>query len=196
VLTPDDGTSTPVGAGVFSYSSGGILVSESGIPAATSTMHAKVYVDLSHGHDTGLAIGNPASTKADLRIRAYQADGVTPIGTGQESLQLAGNGHSAKFATEFIAGLPDGFTGVLDITSATPFAVLTLRSLNNERNDFLMTTFPVADVERAAPSPIVFSQIADGGGYVTEFILLNAGGPSKTTLGFFDDEGRQLAVGK
>ena len=89
-----------------------------------------------------------------------------------------------------------GSTGVLDITSATPFAALTLRSLNNERNDFLMTTFPIADVARAAPTPVVFPQIADGGGFVTEFILLNAVGASKTTLSFFDNEGRQLAVGK
>jgi len=196
LLTPDAGTSTPVGAGVFSYGSGGILVSESGIPAAASSLHARVYVDLSGGHDTGLAIANPAGTNADITIKAYRTDGVTTIGKSQGPLQLPANGHSAKFATEFIAGLPAGFTGVLDITSATPFAALTLRSLNNERNDFLMTTFPVADADRAAPSPVVFPQIADGGGFVTEFILLNAGGASNTTLSFFDNEGRQLAVGK
>jgi hypothetical protein len=196
LLTPDAGTSTPVGAGVFSYSSGGTLVSESGIPAAVSTTHARVYVDLSRGHDTGLAIANPANTNADITIRAYQTDGITPIGTSQGPLQLPGNGHGAQFATELISGLPAGFTGVLDITSVTPFAALTLRSLNNERNDFLMTMFPIADADRAAPSPVVFPQIADGGGFVTEFIQLNAGGASKTTLSFFDNEGRQLAVGK
>jgi len=195
-LTADAGTSTPVGAGVFSYSSGGFLASESGIPAAASTTHARVYVDLRGGHDTGLAIANPASTSANVTISAYRTDGVTAIGMSQGPLQLPGNGHSAKFATELIAGLPAGFTGVLDIASATPFAALTLRSLNNERNDFLMTTFPIADVDLAAPSPVVFPQIADGGGFVTEFILLNAGTASKTTLTFFDNEGRQLAVGK
>ncbi len=196
LLTPDAGTSTPVGAGVFSYGSGGILVSESGIPAAVSTTHAKVYVDLSRGHDTGLAIANLANTTASITIKAYRTDGITAVGTSQGPLQLPGNGHSAKFATEFISGSPAGFTGVLDITSAMPFAALTLRSLNNERNGFLMTTFPIADANRNAPSPIVFPQIADGGGFVTEFILLNAGGASKMTLSFFDNEGRQLAVGK
>ncbi len=195
-LTPDAGTSTPVGAGIFSYSSEGILVSESGIPAAVSTTHARVYVDLSRSHDTGLAIANPASTSANITIRAYEADGVTPIGTSQGLLQLPGNGHSARFATELVPGLPAGFTGMLDITSATPFAALTLRSLNNERNDFLMTTFPIADANRAAPSPVVFPQIADGGGFVTEVILLNAGGASKATVSFFDNEGKPLAVGK
>jgi hypothetical protein len=61
---------------------------------------------------------------------------------------------------------------------------------------FLMTTFPIADADRTAPSPVIVPQIADGGGFVTEFILLNAGGASKTILSFFDNEGRQLAVGK
>ena len=196
VLTPDAGTSTPVGAGVFSYGIGNVLVGESGIPSAVATTHARVYVDLSSGHNTGLAIANPASANASITIRAYKADGLTPIGTSQGPLRLPGNGHTAKFATELISGLPAGFAGVLDIESATRFSALTLRSLNNERNDFLMTTFPVADTDLAAPSPAVFPQIADGGGFMTEFVLLSAGGASKTTLSFFDNAGRPLPVGK
>ncbi len=46
-----------------------------------------------------------------------------------------------------------------------PFAALTMRSLNNERNDFLLTTFPTADVNWAAPAPIVFPQPVAGGGF-------------------------------
>jgi hypothetical protein len=155
-----------------------------------------IYVNLSRGHDTGLAIANPARTNANVTISAYQSDGVTPIGASQSPLQLPGNGHSAKFATELISGLPVRFTGVLDIKSATSFAALTLRSPSNERNDFLMTTFPIPDANHIAPSPVVFPQIVDGGGFVTEFILLNAGEASKATISFFDNKGRQLAVGK
>jgi hypothetical protein len=84
---------------------------------------------------------------------------------------------------------------VLDISSATPFAALTMRSLSNERGDFLLTTFPIVDVDRAAPSPVVFPQIADGGGYVTQFILIGAGGASSATLNFYANEGNPLAVG-
>jgi hypothetical protein len=85
--------------------------------------------------------------------------------------------------------LPDGFRGVLDISSATPFAALTTRSLINERYDFLMTTFPIADANQAAPSPVVFPQVVDGGGYVTEFILIGAGEAVKTTPSFYDETG-------
>ncbi len=195
-LTPDVGTSTPVGAGVFSYNPGDFLVTESGIPAVVSTTHARVYVDLSAGHNTGLAIANPASTANAVTITAFQRDGATRIGTTRGPLQLPANGHSARFASELVAGLPTGFTGVLDIVSSAPFAALTMRSLNNERNDFLLATFPIADMTLAAPSPIVFPQIADGGGYTTQFILIGASGASSVTLSFYGEDGKPLLVGQ
>jgi hypothetical protein len=92
--------------------------------------------------------------------------------------------------------LPADFTGILDISSPSPFVALTLRSLTNSRDDFLLTTFPVADQTRPAPAPIIFPQIADGGGYVTEFILLTAGGPASLTLNFYGEDGAPLAVCK
>jgi sugar lactone lactonase YvrE len=195
-LTPELGTPTPIGAGVFGYNSGNILVTESGIPATVSTTHARIYVDLSGGHDTGLAIANTTSANASITITAFQSDGVTGIGTSQGPLQISASGYSAFFADQFITGLPAGFTGVLDITSSTPFAALTVRSLTNERGDFLLATFPIADMTVAAPSPIVFPQIADGGGYVTQFILIGAGGASSVTLNYYGNDGKYLPVGK
>jgi sugar lactone lactonase YvrE len=195
-LTPDAGTSTPVGAGVFSYNPGNFLVTESGIPAAVSTTHARIYVDLSGSHNTGLAIANPTSTDAKFTIKAFQSDGFTEIGAAQGSLQIPANGHSAHFANEFVAGLPAGFSGVLDIASPAPFTALTMRSLSNQRGDFLLTTFPIADLTRGAPAPVVFPQIADGGGYATQFILIGAAGASSVTLNFYGEDGKPLPVGK
>jgi hypothetical protein len=70
-----------------------------------------------------------------------------------------------------------------------------MRSLNNERQEFLAALFPVADITRNAPAPIALPQIADGGGYATQFILISAGRTSSTTLKFYDEEGIPLAVG-
>jgi len=84
----------------------------------------------------------------------------------------------------------------MDISSPVPFAALTLRSLINERGEFLLTTFPVSDFNQTAPVPIVFPQIADGGGIKTEFIFLSAGGAVTTTLSFYDNEGLYLPVGR
>jgi len=115
---------------------------------------------------------------------------------GARPLQLLQNGHKAKFARELISSLPSGFTGVLDISAASPFVALTLRTLTNLRGDFLMATFPVADLGRTAPAPVIFPQIADSGGYVTEFILLSAASASDAILRFYGAGGAPLAVGR
>jgi trimeric autotransporter adhesin len=180
---------TPIGSGIFSYNPNSILVSETGIPPAVPTMHARVYVDLSANHNTGLALANISSAGASITVNAFQKDGVSAVGTSQGTLALAGNGHDAKFVNQFIAGLPDGFRGVLDISSPTFFAALTVRSLINERDDFLMTTFPIADANQDAPSPIVFPQVSDGGGYITEFILIGAGKDASIAPSFYDETG-------
>jgi Leucine-rich repeat (LRR) protein len=195
-LTPDPGTATPTGSGIFAYNPVNMLLSESGIPSAVSTTHARIFADLSGSHNTGLAIANIASTNASIALNAFQMDGVTPIGTGQGPLPLTAYGHDAKFADQFITGLPTGFTGVLDISSTTPFAALTIRSLLNERHDFLMTTFPIADANAQAPSPIVFPQVVDGGGYVTQFIFISPTAASTSILSFWDDTGAPLAIGQ
>jgi sugar lactone lactonase YvrE len=195
-LIPDSGTSTPVGSGVFGYNPVDVLVTESGIPSASATTHARLYVDRSGTHNTGLAIANINDAAANFTINAFETDGVTTTGTSNSPLALAAHGHDAKFVDQFIEGLPAGFTGILDVSSTTPFAALTVRSRYNENNDFLMTTFPVADMNQAAPSPIVFPQIADGGGYETQFILLNTGGASSATIHYYDNNGAPLAIGR
>jgi hypothetical protein len=195
-LIPDAGTSTPIGAGLFSYNPGKFLQFESGVPATLSTIHARIYVDLSGGHNTGLALANPTDSSTEISMKAFQSDGVTQVGTSNDPLQLMAKGHQAHFANEFVSGLPAEFRGVMDISSPTPFAALTLRSLDNERHEFLAALFPIADMTRDAPAPIVFPQIADGRGYTTEFILIGANGASSTTLKFYDDDGNPLAVGR
>ncbi len=194
-LTPDVGTLSPIGAGVFSYNPGSFLVMESGIPATVPTTHARIYVDLSSGHNTGLAIANPANTNSSLTIAAFQNDGVTAIGTSKGPLELASMGHTARFADQFVAGLPAGFTGVLDIISPAPFAALTMRSLYNERSDFLTATFPIADMTLPAPAPVIFPHVADAGGYMTQFILIGAGEESSVILNFHGEDGKPLAIG-
>jgi YD repeat-containing protein len=196
LATPDVGASMPVSAGVFSYTVNGILVTESGVPASIPTTHARIYIDTSNGHNTGLAVATADASGATLNVNAFQTDGVTPAGVGGGTLSLAGLGHDAKFVGQIINGLPDDFTGLLDITSTKPFMALTLRSLANGRGDFLLTTFPIADANREPPSPVVFPQIADGGGYQTQFILLGASaGESDYTLNFLDEDGLPVAVG-
>jgi trimeric autotransporter adhesin len=194
-IVADAGSMTPIGSGVFGFNPGGVLVSESGVPSAVPTTHARIYADLSGSHNTGLAIANIGSSSGYIVIRAFLLDGASEVGYSQAPLLLAGNSHDAKFANQYINGLPEGFKGVLDISSAIPFAALTTRFLYNERYDSLMTTFPTADANQAAPSPIVFPHIADGGGYATEFIMIGGGAAANITPGFYDETGAATSFG-
>ncbi len=198
-LTPDAGMAAPVSAAIFSLSltQSGTMVTESGVPAVTPTTHARIYVDKSGGHDTGLAMANPGSTSIRITANAYQLDGVTRAGSGQSTVDMDSMGHDARFAGQLIAGLPEGFTGVLDLSSPSPFTALTLRSLTNGRGDFLITTFPVADVNQPPPTPLIFPQVADGGGYQTQIILLSTSGAASTvTVSYLGNDGSSIAVGR
>jgi formylglycine-generating enzyme required for sulfatase activity len=193
ILTPDAGTSTPVGAGIFSFSQDGVLVSEAGVPSSSPAKHARVYVDISGGRNTGLAIANPTGAAVNVVFNAFQTDGKTATGSGS-SRPLKPNGHDAAFADQIISGLPAGFKGELDITCQTPIAALALRSLYNANEEFLITTFPIADIDQSPVMPIVFPQIADGGGYTTEMIFLSTTGDSSATVDLFGNTGSPLQV--
>jgi photosystem II stability/assembly factor-like uncharacterized protein len=193
-LTPDAGTSTPIGSGVFGYNPDDVLVSESGIASATATTHARIYVDLSGNHDTGLAIANVSGSNSSITINAFQKDGVTVAGTSEGPIPLPIDGYKASFADQFVAGLPEGFTGVLDIASTNLFAALTLRSLMNERHEFLMTTFPIADANQAAPVPVFFPHIAEGGGYTAQFIFVNPGEEVSYLYRLYDETGMPMDI--
>jgi hypothetical protein len=110
-------------------------------------------------------------------------------------VDIPSKGHSAKFVGQLISGLPEGFTGAVQVDSTTPFVALTLRSLSNARGDFLLTTFPIADANQPAPAPIVFPQIADGGGYRTQFIFISPSGSATITVNLLDDAGSTLELG-
>jgi hypothetical protein len=192
-IVPASGTRTPAGAGVFRYTSGGITVTETGIPSATATTHARVYIDRTSGHDTGIAVAGIDATAVNLSVRAYASNGSTAV-SQSENIALPGKGHYSAFAGQMVSGIIDGFAGVLDLEAPTPFVALTIRSLYNSRNDYLITAFPVADLTKPAPSPIVFPQLADGGGYTTQFILLSAGEEMRATVNLSDETGNSLAV--
>jgi YD repeat-containing protein len=192
---PAAGNTSPVGSGIFRFAQGGVVVSESGIPSATPTTRARIYIDKTAGRDTGVAIASPTAAGSTLTVRAYQLDGASAVGSAT-SITLPSAGHDAKLAGELVPSLAAGFSGVLDISSSTPFVALTLRLFTNARGETLLTTFPVADQTRAAPFPVVFPQVADGGGFETEFILLGPVSAARTVVRFYDGLGMPLPVGK
>jgi subtilisin family serine protease len=195
-LLPDANTTTPVSSGFFSFLQRDTRVFETGVPASVPTTHLHLFIDMSQGHNTGIALTATGGSPTDLNIQAFQLNGVIPAGT-EKTIRLNPHEHQASFVDELVGGLPEGFIGVLDISSNHPFAAIALRCLINERGDFLTSTYPNADMTRSAPpEPFIFPQIAAGDGYTTQFFFLSSGGSNTVELNFFSDTGAPLAVGK
>ncbi len=195
-LVPDAGSGVPEGAGIFSSTNGGYLANETGAAFAAATTRARIFVDMSGGHDSGLALSATGNTPVPIVLSAYQKDGSTPAGGRVAAQELPGNGHTAAFTWQWIPGLPAYFQGVLDISAPLPFAALTLRCMTNERGDYLLTSFPVADLTHPAPTPLMFPQLAAGAGYQTEFAFLGSGSDTRITVNFFGKDGLPLAIAK
>lgn len=196
-LVPNAGSDTPVGEAIVSSTQRGVIVGEAGYPASGTTTHARIYMDTSSGHDTGLAIGNPNGSAIHIVTTAFQSDGITPAGNGSGSVDLPAMGHDAKLAVQLAAGLPPGFTGVLDFSSSSAFAAMTVRSLTNAANNYIFTIFPIADVSQSPPSPLLFPQVADGGGYQTQVIVLSTSSTASTIkIDYLGNDGSPIAIGR
>ncbi len=107
---------------------------------------------------------------------------------------MAAGGHQGKFSGELVAGLPDSFKVIMELSADQTFVAVTLRTLVNGRGDFLITTFPVADLERTAPARIIFPQVAGGAGILTELIFIAAKATAGVTVNYFGDGGRPISL--
>jgi len=203
LVTPNAGSIAPTVLVVFSLHSGGTTVTEAGVLSVRAGTAFRMYVEAagSFGEpgsiQSGFAVSNPAASPVSV---LFELATLTGTSTGKSAtLELPARGQIAMFLNQIkgFEGLPASFKGALRIsTNATTGLVVTgLRSRFNERNEFLVTTTAAAD-EASAPSTseLFFPQIADGGGYTTQIILLN-GLPGQVLPGrirFFSSSGLPL----
>ena len=93
------------------------------------------------------------------------------------------------------ANLPLPFRGVLRLSSNVPITVVALRGHYNERGEFLVATTPAVAENSVTPSPeFIFPHIVNGGGYTTEFQLVNRAGRSSGTVVFRSQSGDLLPL--
>ena len=193
VVTPLSG-GLPVGSGVFSINGSAGLSSQAGVPNAVETTMSRLFVERATDplqRDTGVAIVNRNSTETRVTMMLQGVDGSTQSG----SLTLPPNGHVARFVSELFPGLPVQYQGVLTMTSPVPLAAMTLRQTFNQRNEPIYSTLPVADLTHPPEGPMYIPQVADGGGYQTQLILINTSNSiSLVQIEFFNDNGKNISL--
>jgi TonB family protein len=190
-VVPNSGNATPASLVIFSYRRDGVTISEAAVPSISGTAF-RVYSEntgittgAAGAKQTGVAVANLSSDPATVTFEQTGLDGSF---LAAKSLTVPGNGQIAKFLSEIFteSNLAPPVQGVLRITtSGSGLSVIGLRTRQNERGEFLITTTPPVNETLAASSnspSSVFPEVANGGGYKTEFLLFGSS-PGKSSSG-------------
>jgi photosystem II stability/assembly factor-like uncharacterized protein len=202
VASPDPGSGSPAGTLLFSNYSGNTLVTEAAVPASAAVSHALLYVDTQatellsaiETRLTGIALANRGSAVARIRLILRSMDG-TVLGIPR-TIELEPGTQAARFVDELAGSLALGILGTLEVSSDRPIEMLTLRATLTARGELVLTTLPVADYAGSGfNTAVTFSHFADGGGYSSQAILLNASPAAGTiTVRYFGPGGSPLVV--
>ena len=168
------------------------MLSEAGVGAVPPTTAARIFVD-NAGTRTGVALASPANPELTVVLRLTDRQGFE---LGETTVNLSAQGHLARFADElFPDHVIEGFSGLMEIQSSEPIVPITLKLTVNERDDPVLTTLPVADLEAPlGTTALVFPQLGFGdfgtGLFATRLILLNRDLETMSTgsIEFFQSE--------
>ena len=172
----ESGAPAPAGTALFQYRDGqGKLISEAGVEAIAASRTARIFVD-TVGTQTGVAVANGGNPQQEVVFRLFDRNGLS---MGKTSETLRSNGQLAVFVDQLFENLPPGFTGVLEIEGQEPVFPVTLKMTFNARKDPILTTLPVADLERLPEGQhLVVPQIGFGQGFSTRLIFVGINGDS------------------
>jgi spore coat protein H len=175
-IQPDDGSTAPAGLAIFGFRQDNVLVTEAAVPASSPISNGRIYADVNGPVSSGLAIANPNSEPATITF--YFTDSLGR-NYGEGSTIITAGGQMARFLNESPFDGGASISGSFTFASSLPVAVVALRGFTNERSSFLITTLPVIDLGDSAVPPSILPHFADGGGWMTEIVLVN---PSDNTL--------------
>ena len=159
------------------------------MPGHNQLLANEVTTAANTGVNTGLAIANPNDQPATVNFTFTDATGAD---FGGSSVTIGPNRQIANFLDEAPFNLPASrkpFQGTFSFTSDVEVSVIALRGLYNERvpSEFLLTTLPITNLSAPpAAGPVFLPHFADGGGWTTQIVLVNAAATALTgTIQFF-----------
>ena len=117
-----------------------------------------------------MAIANPSNQPATISFYFTNSAGTD---SHEGTIVLPAYGQISKFLDQEPFNGGDNIQGTFSFSSSVPISVIALRGLLNERNEFLMSSLPVADTLSAGTGSVTLPHFADGAGWVTQIILVN-----------------------
>jgi len=182
----DENQAGPIVRGILNSFQSAKLVAMTGLSPSSAASHAKTFVDLSEGHDSGLAMLNDSDRQATIRLTLLDTDGQA---VQTSSTTLGAKMQSARFISQFFTHSA-GFRGTVDITSDVPLQIMTLRSTATS-DRVLLAAFPVQSLDVPLTDRVLFfPHLVEGSGFTTEVFLMNLGTrTSKPVLSFVSQRG-------
>ena len=185
------GAQLPEGMAIFGYRSNGVLVSEASVPAAPLISSGRIFAEVQGGVNTGIAIANPATTGVTVSYSFIDTTGNT---VKQGTAEVGPGRQLSVFLNEAPFNITSPFEGTFTFNSDKFVSAIALRGLTNERSEFLVTTLPIAPLERVVDSPVI-PHFSDGGGWTTDLVLVNKSENeiNRGTITWLDREGQAIA---
>jgi hypothetical protein len=197
-IVPADGGAAPVPLVNFSYRPGGAMaVTQADVPATTGTA-LRIYVESSGGIQSAIAIANNTAAPATVTLEVTNLDGSSAGLPGPVSQVVPGFGHIARFISDALPGMPGSFKGILRVsTDSGVVSAIGLRTVYNERGEFLITTTsPTSETAAPATGLLLMPHLPDSGGFTSQIILYSASGgqaPSGSVV-LVENSGQPFAV--
>ena len=158
----------------------------------TPILSGRTYAEVNGPINTGLAIVNPNSAPVTISFALTDQSGND---FGQNTFSIDANNQIARFLDQAPFAAPR-FSGSFSFTASAPVAVTALRTLVNQRGEFLIATQPVTPIPASfSASPFVVAHFADGNGWKTQLILVNTTDVSMTGIVQFLSDGTALVAG-
>src|SRR5436309_12487475 len=132
----------------------GVLVAEAGIAGTPTQVSGRTYAEISGTVNTAIAFENPNGSPVTISFSFTDQNGNN---FGQRNLVLDANQLTAKFLNEAPFSAPS-FAGTFSFDATAPVAAVALRTLVNERGEFLFIPQTIASI----PDPFSSGTVAMG----------------------------------
>jgi hypothetical protein len=169
-IQADSGNALPDGMLIFAWRQRGILVSEATLAASPLTRSGRIFALVSGSDTTGIAIANPNSGDATIDFHFTDASGQD---FGNKTITIPANGQIAAFLNESPFNGGSTLDGTFTFRASIPVAAMAISGLYNERSEFLAATLPIVPIDGTVLEGTMFPHFAQGGGWTTEFLLVN-----------------------
>jgi len=175
---------------LLEYSTRGILTSAGRLPVSSPMALARTPVIRNSRLDTAVALLNKQPAANTIVMRLLDTSGTSQ---GNEKLERLQPGEARAFFVRERFSVSENFEGLLELSSASQFYALTLRSTINSAGDFSLTPYPA---ESTSAGPLYFAHLAADGAYSSDILLWNSQSqPVSARVEFFSPQGVATTAG-